>query len=78
MSGTMIDERFELNQNRASAIANKVALTLIVGAALFSISVFRIQEPYSMLKLLLAVIGFAFGLSIFLQSYLLYRFENEE
>lgn len=78
MSGTMIDERFEWNQNRAGAIANKAALILIVGAALFSISVFKIQDPYSMLKLLLAVIGLAFGLSIFLQSYLLYRFENED
>lgn len=78
MSGTMIDERYEFNRNRASAIANKTALILIIGTAIFSISVFKINNPYRMLELLLAVIGFAFGLSLFLQSYLLYRFEHEE
>jgi len=78
MSGTMIDERYLANENRASAIANKVALTLIIAVALLSMSAFRINNPYVMLKLLIAVIGFAFGLSLFLQQYLLYRFENGE
>ena len=40
-------------------------------------SVLRL-EAYDMLALLIAVLGLAFGLSIFLQQYLLYRFENEE
>lgn len=78
MSGTMIDERYLANENRASAIANKVALTLIIAVALLYMSAFRINNPYVMLKLLIAVIGFAFGLSLFLQQYLLYRFENGE
>ena len=59
------------------AIANKFALTLILAAAILSMSVLRL-EAYDMLALLIAVLGLAFGLSIFLQQYLLYRFENEE
>ena len=78
MSGIMIDERYEANVNRAAAIANRVSLTLIIMAAILALSLFRIHDSYGMLKLLLAIIGFAFGLSLFLQEYLLYRFENEE
>ena len=78
MSGIMIDERYEANVNRAAAIANRVSLTLINMAAILALSLFRIHDSYGMLKLLLAIIGFAFGLSLFLQEYLLYRFENEE
>ena len=51
---------------------------LIIMAAILALSLFRIHDSYGMLKLLLAIIGFAFGLSLFLQEYLLYRFENEE
>ncbi len=69
-------DRFQANAYRAMAIANKFALTLILAAAILSMSVLRL-EAYDMLALLIAV-GLAFGLSIFLQQYLLYRFENEE
>ncbi len=78
MSSTMIDERFLANENRASAIANKAALILIITVVLLSMSAFRVNNPNVMLKILIAVIGFAFGLSMFLQQYLLYRFENGE
>ena len=77
MSHTLMDERFQANAYRAMAIANKFALTLILAAAILSMSVLRL-EAYDMLALLIAVLGLAFGLSIFLQQYLLYRFENEE
>ena len=77
MSHTLMDERFQANAYRAMAIANKFALTLILAAAILSMSVLRL-EAYDMLALLIAVLGLAFGLSTFLQQYLLYRFENEE
>ena len=69
---------FLFDAYRAAAIANRVSLTLIIMAAILALSLFRIHDSYGMLKLLLAIIGFAFGLSLFLQEYLLYRFENEE
>lgn len=77
MSNTLIDERFEINAYRAAAIGNRVALTIIIVIAVLLISVLRISNSYSMSGLLIATIGFSFGLSIFLQQYLLYRFEHE-
>lgn len=77
MSNTFIDERFQSNIYRAESIANKVALITIIMVAILTISVLRLNS-YDMLSILIATIGLAFGLSIFLQSYLLYRFENEE
>lgn len=77
MSNTLIDERFQLNAYRAAAMANQVSLGLIIMVSIISISLFRF-DVYDMLSILIAVIGMAFGLSVFLQQYLLYRFENEE
>ncbi|MEG0943356.1 MAG: DUF3796 domain-containing protein [Angelakisella sp.] len=77
MSNTLIDERFQSNIYRAESIANRVALVIIIMVAILTISVLRLNN-YDMLSVLIATIGLAFGLSIFLQSYLLYRFENEE
>lgn len=77
MSNTFIDERFQDNAHRASAIANRVALVMIVLIAILSMSMISISA-YDMLSLLIATIGLAFGLSIFLQQYLLYKFETEE
>lgn len=78
MSDVLIDERFKSNSYRASAIANKAGLSLILGISIFIISILGINNPYTMLSILIATIGFSFGLSIFLHQYLLYRFENEE
>lgn len=78
MSDTLIDERFESNSYRASAIANKVALILILGISIFTMSILGISNSYNMLSILIATIGFSFGVSVFLQQYLLYQFENEE
>lgn len=75
MSNTLIDERFEANFYRASAIANKTALIFIF---IISIIALRIENTYNLLSILIATIGFAFGLSNFLGQYLLYRFENKE
>ena len=77
MSGTLIDERFQLNMYRAESIANKVSLSIIILVAILTISILRLSS-YDTLSLIIATIGFSFGLSIFLQPYLLYRFENEE
>lgn len=77
MSHTLMDERFQANAYRAMAIANKSALSLIFMVAILAMSVLRL-DPYDTLSLLIAVLGLAFGLSVFLQQYLLYRFENEE
>ena len=77
MSHTLMDERFRANAYRAAAIANKSALTLILGVAVLAMSVFRL-EAYDMLALLIAVLGLSFGLATFLQPYLLYRFESQE
>ena len=38
----------------------------------------RVKEIQALLSFLIATIGLAFGLSGFLQQYLLYKFENEE
>lgn len=78
MSETLIDERFELNSYRASAIANRIALIVILGISLMSMTIFKIRNPYNMLSLLISTIGISWALSTFLHQYLLYRFENEE
>lgn len=78
MSGTLMDERYVANLNRAAALANRIALTGIIGCTIAAISIFRVSDPELMVKVLLSVIGFAFAISIFLQEYLLYRFEREE
>lgn len=77
MSDTLIDERFQLNHYRASYISNKVALSVIILVAILTVSVLKLNSE-DMLSALIATIGLAFGLSVFLQPYLLYRFENEE
>lgn len=78
MSGTLIDERFETNAYRAAATANRIALCVIILTAIFSTSVIKVSNAYLLSSILIASIGFSFGLAIFLQQYLLYRFENEE
>lgn len=77
MSNTFIDERFQANKYRAEAIANKVSLTIVIVFAIITMSMLRLNT-YDMLSILIATIGLAFGLSIFLQQYLLYKFENEK
>lgn len=77
MSNTLIDERFQANKYCAEAIANKVSSTLVFVFSIITMSVLRLST-YDMLSVLIAAIGLSFGLSLFLQQYLLYRFENEE
>ncbi|MEG1012062.1 MAG: DUF3796 domain-containing protein [Ruthenibacterium sp.] len=77
MSGTFIDERFQANIYRAESIANKASLAIIIGVAIVMMSIFHLSS-YDTLSVLIATIGLSFGLSGFLQSYLLFRFENEE
>lgn len=77
MSNTLIDERFRLNASRAAAAANKAALSIILAASIFITSLAHTWSTYISLSILLAIIGLAFGLAIFLEQYLLYRFESE-
>lgn len=77
MSATLMDERFIANRNRAAAAANRIALTGIVLAAILSVSVLRL-EVKQMLDFLMASIGLFFALALFLQQYLLYRFDAEQ
>ena len=78
MSHTFMDERFKSNAYRAAATANRWALALIVLTTIFSVSLLRVQDSQVLAGLLMAAVGVAFGLSVFLQEYLLYRYENEE
>ena len=78
MSNTFMDERYYANSLRASAIACKSALCIIIGVSIFSISILKIESIYTFLTILLSTIGIAFGLSMFLSCYLIYKFENEE
>lgn len=75
MSNTLIDERFEANAYRASAIANKTALLFIFITSIITLT--TMESTYNLLSILIATIGCAFGLANFLGHYLLYRFENE-
>ncbi|MPN50235.1 hypothetical protein SDC9_197861 [bioreactor metagenome] len=77
MSNTLIDERFELNRSRATSIANCIALFIIVGVSLITVSLFDL-ETHITLSIVITTIAFSFGLSLFLQQYLLYKFENED
>jgi len=76
MSNTLIDERFKVNTYRAEALANKISIMIIVFSTMVFVS--RLEKIESVASFLIALIGLAFGLSVFLQYYLLYRFENEE
>lgn len=76
MSNTLIDERFKTNTYRAEAAANKISMMMIIFLTI--IVALRLEKIEMVVSFLTALIGLAFGLSIFLQQYLLYRFENEE
>lgn len=77
MSNTLIDERFELNRNRATSLANCIALFIIVGVSFITVLLFNL-EAHITLSIVIATIAFSFGLSFFLQQYLLYKFENKD
>lgn len=76
MSNTLIDERFRANSYKAEAIANKIALSAIIFVTIFLL--IRATNLDNLLLILVSTVALAFGLSIFLQQYLLYKFENEE
>ncbi|MFV0518764.1 MAG: DUF3796 domain-containing protein [Lachnospirales bacterium] len=78
MSNTFIDERFEKNKYRADAISLRVGFLSIIMVFILIMTVLKIKDSETILNILMATISFSFGIVIFLQSYLLYRFENEE
>ncbi len=77
MSNTLIDERFEANSNKATAIANRIALNIILITTIITLIVLT-WDPNIVLSIVMAAIGIAWGLADFLKQYLLYRFENED
>lgn len=77
LSGTLIDERFEANENRASAIANRTALVIILFVSVFTTSIY-LTDVDKLLRILITTISIAWGLAVFLGQYLLYHFETEE
>lgn len=78
MSHILMDERYQVNALRAQAAANALSLKIIVLATIFAVSIFRIHNAYALISVLFSVIGLAFGLTIFLSNYLLYRYDCEE
>ena len=78
MSGTLIDERFLFNKNRASSIANKAALSLIISVTFLTLLAVNAITTYAFSSIMIATIGLSLALTIFLHQYLLYRFENGE
>ncbi len=78
MSNTLIDERYIANQLRATTIANRIASAIIIAGVLFISNLENSVELYTVTSLLITVIALAFSLSLFLQQFLLYKFETEE
>jgi len=78
MSCTLIDERFIINKNRASSIASKVALWLVISVTSLALMAVNSITAYAFSSIIIATIGFALALLAFLEPYLLYRFENGE
>ncbi|OOO00667.1 MAG: hypothetical protein ATN35_06190 [Epulopiscium sp. Nele67-Bin004] len=78
MSNTLIDERYIANQLRATTIANRIALSIILAGILILGRLVYYVELYTITSLLVTIIAFAFALSQFLQSFLLYKFETTE
>jgi len=78
MSGTLIDERFRLNESRASSLAYKIAFTFVIFINSSVIAATSFLTNHGALGVLIAGIGLALGLAVFLEQYLLYRYENEE
>lgn len=76
MSNIFIDERFKENANKAKSIGTTTGLIIIVVATMLFAG--RINNMKLLLKIIISIIGLAFGISLFLQQYLLYRFENKE
>ena len=76
MSNTLMDERYLYNRAKAEAISSKIFMVVVyistVLVAVFSNSIMASTG------LLIAIIGFSFGISGFLSQYLLYKFDKGE
>lgn len=76
MSNTFIDERFKENTSKAKSIGTTTGLMIIIIVTIVFAG--RINDAKLLVKILISTIALAFGISGFLQQYLLYRFENKE
>lgn len=76
LSNTLMDERYLENRQKAETVSNKTALLIIVIAA-FLIGQGRLlgSWEYSLIALII-IIACAVALGIFLQEYLLYRYDH--
>lgn len=78
MSGTLMDERFKYNQQRAAAVAGKVNSLGMVFALIITanyVSRMGIDVAYTFL---IGSLASMWGLQILLQGFLLYHYENQE
>ena len=81
MSGTFVDERFKFNAGRASTLAYKAAFAFLFGISVSVISAINgglLASSHIAISILIAASGLALALVIFLEPYLLYKYENEE
>ena len=76
MSGVLMDERYVQNTLRAQAAAFRTALLLITLALIAAVNL--VKEPEAAFLLLVSAVSLGWGLAMFLQEYLLYRYDQEE
>lgn len=78
LSHTLMDERFRENRRKASAVANRTALSIIFLATLILVQGrFLGNLEYNLIALLI-VIALSIALEVFLSEYLLYRYDHTE
>jgi len=81
MSGTFIDERFKFNKTRASSLAYKSGFVLLFSTCVLvktAINGGLLAIDQTAIAILIAAAGFSLALFLFLDPYLLYKYENEE
>ncbi|MCI8994310.1 MAG: DUF3796 domain-containing protein [Lachnospiraceae bacterium] len=78
MSATFMDERFQENRMKASAAANRIAITVIF-AAILILGQGRLMGnlEYTLIALII-VVALSIALQIFLSEYLLYRYDHQD
>jgi len=81
MSGTFIDERFKFNKTRALSLAYKSGFVLLFTACVLvktAINGGLLSIDQTAIAILIAAARLSLALLLFLEPYLLYKYENEE
>lgn len=76
MSGTLMDERFRQNAVRAKLMAYRVALNVIILASIVLCQGWLFHNLEHAFIALLIVIALSFALAVFLNEFLLYRYDH--